>query len=52
MSQNLGSVRKLISAYDKDMWIAATGDYVNFHLVVLFSLTAILRRINFTASLL
>ena len=37
-------------SYDKDIWIAATDYYMYFYIIVLFSLTAILQLINFTAS--
>ena len=37
-------------SYDKDIWIAATDDYVHFYIIVLFPLTAILQLISFTAS--
>ena len=36
---------------DKDIWIAATDYYMDFYILVLFPLTAILQLINFTASL-
>ena len=35
---------------DKDIWIAATDNYIYFYIIVLFPLTAILQLINFTAS--
>ena len=38
-----------IFSYDKDIWIAATDCYMDFYIIVLFSLTAILQLINFTA---
>ena len=37
-------------SYDKVIWIAATDYYLHFYIIVLFSLTAILQLINFTAS--
>ena len=37
-------------SYDKDVWIAATDYYMHFYIIVLFSFTAILQLINFTAS--
>ena len=37
-------------SYDKDIWIDATDNYMHFHIIVLFPLTAILQSINFTAS--
>ena len=36
-------------SYDKDIWITATDYYMYFHIIVLFTLTAILQLINFTA---
>ena len=36
-------------SYDKDIWIAATDYYGQFHITVLLPLTAILQLINFTA---
>ena len=35
---------------DKDIWIAPTGYYMHFYIIVLFPLTAILQLISFTAS--
>ena len=37
-------------SYDKDIWIPATDYYMSFYIIVLFTLTAILQCINFTAS--
>ena len=37
-------------SYDKDIWISATDYYMHVYVIVLFSLTAILQLINFTAS--
>ena len=37
-------------SYDKDIWIAATDYYMQFYIIMLFPLTAILQLINFTAS--
>ena len=37
-------------SYDKDKWVSATDYYMHFYMIVLFSLTAILQLINFTAS--
>ena len=34
-------------SYDKDTWIAATDYYMNFHIIVLFPLTAVLQLIIF-----
>ena len=54
---NLGSDKVCSSAivqtsfsYDKDIWIAAADYCMNFYIIVLFPLTAILRLRNFTAS--
>ena len=37
-------------SYDKDIWIVATDYYIYVYIIVLFPLTPILQRINFTAS--
>ena len=37
-------------SYHKDIWIAATDYYMLLFVIVLFSLTAMLQLINFTAS--
>ena len=37
-------------SYDKDIWIAETDYCMQFYIIVLYSLTAILQLINFTAS--
>ena len=57
MTLNLGSAKVCSPAiferyflYDKDIWIAVTGYYIYFYLIVLFSLTAILQLIIFIAS--
>ena len=34
-------------SYDKDIWIAATDYYMDFYIIVLFPLTAVLQLINF-----
>ena len=34
-------------SYDKDIWIAATDYYMNFYIIVLFPLTAVLQLIKF-----
>ena len=34
-------------SYDKDIWIAATDYYMNFYIIVLFPLTAVLQFIKF-----
>ena len=36
--------------YDKDIWIAATDYFMQFYILVIFPLTAILQLINSTAS--
>ena len=33
--------------YDKDIWIAATDYYMNFYIILLFPLTAVLQLIKF-----
>ena len=57
MTFNFGSAKVCSPAifetclsYDKDIWIAATDDYMYFCIIVLFRLTAIHQLINFTAS--
>ena len=37
-------------SYDKDIWIAATDNYMHFYIIMRFPLTAILQLINFAAS--
>ena len=34
-------------SYDKEIWIAATDYYMNFYIIVLFPLTAVLQLIKF-----
>ena len=44
------AIFETLLSYDKDILIAATDYYMNFYIIVLFPLTAILQLINFTAS--
>ena len=51
---NFGSAKACLYAifetcfsYDKDIWIAATGYCMNFYIIVLFPLTAVLQLIKF-----
>ena len=54
VTSNFGSAKacspaifKTCFSYDKDIWIAATDYYMNFYIIVLFPLTAVLQLIKF-----